>query len=64
MGIIARNEEIREELDHYIEKSGQANAGLLNIMIDYAARIGEEEQEVTDSPVKKHKRLITKLEIV
>jgi hypothetical protein len=44
MGIIARNEEIREELDHYIEKSGQANAGLLNIMIDYAAKIGEEEQ--------------------
>jgi len=44
--------------------TNQENCDFLNIMMQYANKIGEGEQIQSDSPIKKQKRLITRLEIL
>jgi hypothetical protein len=61
MGIIVTSFEILQELESYISTSEEENIAYMKIMIDYAKKMSEKDQESNDSPIKKQKRLITKL---
>ena len=62
VGILVRNEDIIGELQDFMVEIQEEELGLFKIMIDYASKIGEKSSQESESPMKKQKRLVSKLE--
>ena len=62
IGILVRNEDIIGELQDFMVEIQEEELGLFKIMIDYASKIGEKSNQESESPMKKQKRLVSKLE--
>ena len=62
IGILVRNEDIIGELQDFMIEIEQEELDLFKIMIDYASKIGEKSNQESESPMKKQKRLVSKLE--